>query len=345
MELFIRFAQKNVPFFLKPFGNEDSVFVFKQSPFPKKDQFEIDLQAMPFVSVENSWTTLHGQAIALDEVTTYWPQGLSLKRNNTPTTTQEAYETYVSKSVEALKTGYIKKIVAARKVSISDVQPTDKVFQSLCQQYPNANVFAWWNGDSCWMGASPELLLETIKIPSSSEVMYSTDALAGTQLASANNDLSRPWTAKEVEEHQLVTDGIVDDLTTYGAEHISPSPLTNKRAGHLYHRFQSISFQAEEAEGILKCLHPTAALCGLPRNDARKWIIDHEKPSRGYYGGYFALRHKSAYCAWVNLRSAEFFDNCAILHVGAGLTKDSSPQKEWLETEAKTQTMLKVLHS
>ena len=344
MELFIRFAQENMPFFLKPFGNEDSVFLFKQSPFSKKEQLEIDLQVMPFMPAENSWATLHGQAITLDEVITYWPQGFKLKQNNTPTTTQEAYETYVSKSVEALKAGYLKKIVAARKVSLHAVQPSAKIFQALCKQYPNANVFAWWNGDSCWMGASPELLLETIKIPSS-EVMYSTDALAGTQLASANNDLSRPWTAKEVEEHQLVTDGIVHDLTTYGAKHVSPSPLTNKRAGHLYHRFQSISFQANEPDGILNCLHPTAALCGLPRNKARKWIIAHEKQSRGYYGGYFALRYNSAYYAWANLRSAEFFDNCTVLHVGAGLTKDSSPKSEWLETEAKTQTMLKVLHS
>ena len=194
------------------------------------------------------------------------------------------------------------------------------------------------------MGASPELLLETIK-KSSGDLMYSTDALAGTQVASANNDLSRPWTAKEVEEHQLVTDGIVQDLTTYGAADIAPSPLTNKRAGHLFHRFQSISFQTEKPEGILDCLHPTAALCGLPRKDARQWIIDHEGQSRAFYGGYFALRHKTACYAWVNLRSAEFFDNCAVLHVGAGLTKDSSPRDEWLETKEKTQTMLKVLHS
>jgi isochorismate synthase len=194
------------------------------------------------------------------------------------------------------------------------------------------------------MGASPELLLETIK-NSSGDNIYSTDALAGTQVASSNKDLSRSWTAKEVEEHKLVTDGIVEDLTTYGATKIATSPLTNKRAGHLFHRFQSISFQTNKPQGVLDCLHPTAALCGLSREEARQWIIDHEGQARGFYGGYFALRQNKAYYAWVNLRSAEFFDNCTVLHVGAGLTKDSSPEEEWLETKEKTQTMLKVLHS
>ena len=343
MELFVRFAQEKIPFFLQPLGNKDSVFVFHQSPI-SNSTLEIDFQAMPFIARENSWTTLHGQAIALDEVTQYWPTNTNLKSKDTLTTLQDAYESYVAKSVEALNQGPLKKIVAARKVRINAVHPSAKIFQALCEQYPNANIFAWWNGDSCWMGASPELLLETTK-NASGELMYSTDALAGTQVTSANNGLSRPWTAKEVEEHQLVTDGIVQDLTTYGAADIAPSSLTNKRAGHLFHRFQSIAFQTDKPEGVLDCLHPTAALCGLPRKDARQWIIDHEGQARNYYGGYFALRYKSACYAWVNLRSAEFFDNCAVLHVGAGLTKDSSPREEWLETQEKTQTMLKVLHS
>ena len=127
----------------------------------------------------------------------------------------------------------LEKIVAARKVIINAVRPSAEVFQALCEQYPNANVFAWWNGDSCWMGASPELLLEITK-NGSGELMYSIDALAGTQVASANNDLSRPWTAKEVEEHQLVTYGIVQDLTTYGAAHIAQGPLTNKKSGAIF---------------------------------------------------------------------------------------------------------------
>ena len=280
MELFVRFAQEKMPFFLQPIGNEDAVFVFHPSTI-SNSTLEIDFQAMPFIARENSWTTLHGQAIALNEVPQYWPTNIKLKGNDTLTTSQDSYESYVAKSVEALNQDPLKKIVAARKVRLNAVHPSAKIFQALCEQYPNANIFAWWNGDFCWMGASPELLLETTK-NGSGELMYSTDALAGTQVASANNGLSRPWTAKEVEEHQLVTDGIVQDLTVFGAAQISPSPLTNKKAGHLFHRFQSISFQTEKPEGILDCLHPTAALCGLPRKDARQWIIDHEGQARDY---------------------------------------------------------------
>ena len=153
MELFVRFAQEKMPFFLQPIGNEDAVFVFHPSTI-SNSTLEIDFQAMPFIARENSWTTLHGQAIALDEVTQYWPTNLKLKSNDTLTTSQDSYESYVAKSVEALNQGPLKKIVAARKVIINAVRPSAEVFQALCEQYPNANVFAWWNGDSCWMGAS-----------------------------------------------------------------------------------------------------------------------------------------------------------------------------------------------
>ena len=73
---------------------------------------------MPFIARENSWTTLYGQAIALNEVTQYWPTNTKLKSNDTLTTPQDSYESYVAKSVEALNQESLKKIVAARKVRV-----------------------------------------------------------------------------------------------------------------------------------------------------------------------------------------------------------------------------------
>ena len=36
-------------------------------------------------------------------------------------------------------------------------------------------------------------------------------------------------------------------------------------------------------------------------------------------------------------------DNLASLYIGGGITIDSDPQEEWIETCNKTQTMLRVL--
>ena len=46
---------------------------------------------------------------------------------------------------------------------------------------------------------------------------------------------------------------------------------------------------------------------------------------------------------FVNLRCLELRENEAILYAGAGVTQDSDPQKEWLETELKMQTVAKAL--
>ena len=36
-------------------------------------------------------------------------------------------------------------------------------------------------------------------------------------------------------------------------------------------------------------------------------------------------------------------ESAALLYVGGGLTKDSDPEAEWTETEAKAETLLSVL--
>ena len=42
----------------------------------------------------------------------------------------------------------------------------------------------------------------------------------------------------------------------------------------------------------------------------------------------------------MNLRCTEIFANGVKLYVGGGITKDSIPEKEWEETELKSQTLL-----
>ena len=45
----------------------------------------------------------------------------------------------------------------------------------------------------------------------------------------------------------------------------------------------------------------------------------------------------------MNLRCLSFKDSQAQIYVGAGITKDSDPDKEWQEILNKAQTMLSVL--
>ena len=90
----------------------------------------------------------------------------------------------------------------------------------------------------------------------------------------------------------------------------------------------------------MKKLHPTPAVCGLPKKEAFEFIQENEGYDRGFYAGYLGIdsqRRTKEY--FVNLRSAEFCQNQIKIYVGGGVTAESNPQKEWEETELKSGTI------
>ena len=90
---------------------------------------------------------------------------------------------------------------------------------------------------------------------------------------------------------------------------------------------------------LLKHLHPTAAICGLPFQAAYDFIQTEEGFDRNYYAGYLGFRHGNDFNFYVNLRCAEIFNNGALLFAGAGINKDSDPDCEWNETNEKLDTL------
>ena len=62
---------------------------------------------------------------------------------------------------------------------------------------------------------------------------------------------------------------------------------------------------------------------------------------RNFYSGYIRVETEDFIQYFVNLRCAQFFENYAIIYVGGGITAESSPEKEWQETELKAEAILK----
>jgi isochorismate synthase len=95
---------------------------------------------------------------------------------------------------------------------------------------------------------------------------------------------------------------------------------------------------------LLQALHPTPAVCGLPKQETFRFITAHEHVSRQYYSGFMGplgIAHSTH--LYVSLRCMQIHGNEHHLYAGGGLLKDSVEQQEWLETEAKMQTMKKIL--
>ena len=91
-------------------------------------------------------------------------------------------------------------------------------------------------------------------------------------------------------------------------------------------------------------LHPTSAVCGMPKLSALQFIEQNEHLNRGLYSGYLGPVNMGGISKlYVNLRCMQLFDQSAKLYAGAGITFDSIPEREWDETTLKCHTLLDVM--
>ena len=99
-----------------------------------------------------------------------------------------------------------------------------------------------------------------------------------------------------------------------------------------------------EVGRVLSALHPTPAVCGIPKQAALEFILNNESHERKYYSGFCGpLNMDGATHLYVSLRCMEIMDNVCRLYAGGGLLIDSEEKREWEETKIKLNTMLNVL--
>lgn len=190
--------------------------------------------------------------------------------------------------------------------------------------------------------ATPEVLL------SGEGGVWSTMALAGTQSAGHDDESDEQveWSEKNREEQQYVASYIADILRDY-VEGLQMSEPYTVRAAHLYHLRTDFRFHLRDEEhvgNLLSALHPTPAVCGIPKRETRRFILENEPDGRSYYAGFCGpLMLKGATRLFVSLRCMRILDTEYRLYAGGGLLRESEEEQEWKETEEKLQTMKKLL--
>ena len=252
---------------------------------------------------------------------------------------KEAFENLVSKGVSAIQQGEFDKVVLSRKNVLKEQISILETFQNMISTYPTAFRYLFFHPKiGLWMGATPEQL---VKI---NQNQFETVALAGTQLYSENVI----WETKEIEEQQFVTDYIVAKVKNKVTQLIVSDAKTVK-AGNLAHLKSFISGELTldfQANDLIKTLHPTPAVCGLPKENAIDFILKNEGYNRKYYAGFLGEYNKDKQTdLFVNLRCLEVDNDVVNIYVGCGITKDSNPEKEFIETENKSMTMRNILVS
>jgi isochorismate synthase len=246
----------------------------------------------------------------------------------------------VSKAISHIQEGELEKVVLARRFDyhFNKISPTF-TFLRLCNKYPNATCF-WFvhKNEWQWMGATPELLA------SWNQSNIETTALAGTKGVDENRD----WKEKEIKEQQVVTTDIIQKLKRFGAvvqPVKAPETITSGQVMHLQTRIYANLPDLDRAATIPETLHPTPAVCGIPSEKAKAYILSLERFERDAYTGYFGIQNARGTAGryFVNLRSFRFNDSQLQLYAGGGINHMSNPEAEWQETERKLETIRAVL--
>lgn len=230
-----------------------------------------------------------------------------------------------------------KAILSKRKVLPTKVNNLYNTFLDVKNSYKSAFTYLIHLPKiGTWMGATPELLAEVKK----NEII--TRAIAGTLKYSAGNMADIKWGNKEVVEHRFIEQFLQKEFKSRNIR-INISPSYTLSAGEVMHICSDIKIASEDLEETLDVIHPGPALSGMPKGKAIALIKRVEPTSRELYCGFLGPLARDETKLFANLRCMKIFKDGYCLYVGGGLTKDSTLEKEWEETELKATTLESII--
>ncbi len=259
------------------------------------------------------------------------------------------FKNLVSSSVKKIEAGEFEKIVPSRVKDISIDKGFDllNAFELLCEKHPHALVSLVSSAETgTWMGATPELLVSV------TGNKFKTVALAGTLPYSPDMNLkSVAWTQKEIEEQALVCRYIISCFKKIRLREYDEHGPKTTVAGNVMHlkTDYEVDMQATNfpqlGSVMLKLLHPTSAVCGMPLESTLSFLKENEGYDRQFYSGYLGpINIKKESHVFVNLRCMQLFSDKIRLYAGAGVTADSIVEMEWNETEMKMSNLQKIIN-
>lgn len=269
------------------------------------------------------------------------------------TTLRERYNEDFRRFHNALGEGRFSKLVLARREHFdASEQSSIDLFARACRLYPRMFVALVSTQQSgTWLMATPETLLS-----SDGKGNWKTIALAGTMALEGDNlSFDNPstanvqdirWSQKNIQEQRYVATYIRKCLERYATDIAEDGPNTS-RAANLVHLRSDFDFRLKDVSAVgelISALHPTPAVCGIEKDEARRFIIDNENSQRRYYSGFAGeLSMTGETNLFVSLRCMEILRNGCDLYAGGGILKDSEEQSEWEETVAKMAAMREII--
>ena len=317
------------------------------------DRNEESIAVIPRVIVgkkgENSWITWIGsdaQPLLADAAPEYSDQEFQWRQG---TLSEQQWETRVAQAIAKIDKSEIDKVVLARDLIATtdkaiDVRP---VLNKLAANYPATWVFSV----DGLIGATPELLLRLSRGMVTSRVLAGTIPKTGDDARDLALSGSLARSSKDLEEHEYAVRSVAEALEPFcSSTNVPEAPFVLHLANvmHLATDVTGALLESKhhvDAFALLKSLHPSAAVCGTPRNIAFDVIDEIEGMNRGRYAGPVGWIDASGDGELgIALRCGQITDRKIRIFAGCGIVAASNPEKEVEESNAKMIPMRSALH-
>ncbi|GAB4210748.1 MAG: isochorismate synthase DhbC [Roseiflexaceae bacterium] len=277
-----------------------------------------------------------------------------------PQPSADEYHRSVERALVLLSGGSLDKVVLARTLLLSGLDPIDirpLLHNLACHNHAGATFAVNLPprpeaGDNppprTLVGASPELLVarrgrEVLSHPLAGSAPRSADPAEDQRRAEA-----LLASAKDQREHAVVVEAVVAGLRRFCRRVDAPPAPTLLATETMWHLGTPIRGELSDptttALELAAALHPTPAVCGFPTVAARAAIGALEPFERGFYSGAAGWCDAGGDGEWyVTIRCAEVEGRQIRLFAGAGIIPGSQPEAELAETTAKLGTMLRAL--
>jgi isochorismate synthase len=271
-----------------------------------------------------------------------------VKLKNQPSRKQ--WTSLVRRGLKSIHDGDLKKVVLARsmKILFDRYISCSTVLKKLIETNPQSTIFAIKNAEMVFMGGTPESLL-SLKNGKLYVDCLASSAARGTDITTdelLGRELLRD--RKSRYEHQLVVERVTKSLSAICSEiRVQKTPRVKKLPAvqHLHSIVQGHLRQDVSIWSAARTLWPTPATGGEPKDEAVRWIQEHEGIDRGWYSGVVGFVNASGDDGnfLVSIRSGVIRGDTAVLFAGNGIVPQSDPEKEFEETGWKMETMMRAL--
>ncbi|WP_422615559.1 salicylate synthase [Photorhabdus luminescens] len=260
------------------------------------------------------------------------------------------YQDNVANAVKDIAAGHYQKVILSRRVELgSDIDMPHSYWLGRQANTP-ARSFFLRDEDFSVYGFSPETVVEA-----DGSGWVSTQPLAGTRALTHDKDQDQRLRAdllsdpKEISEHAVSAKLALEELVPICQTDtlcVSEFMAIRERGSvqHLASRVKGLLQTDKNRWDAFIALFPAVTASGIPKKPSLQAISRYEgEPRRLYSGCVMLLDSSGKLDAALVLRSLYQYQGRCWLQAGAGLVRDSKPEREWQETCEKLDCIMKYV--